>query len=51
VTEVEFIEELQHPPARVRKIIEGKSLTTTGKALLVKAKVPAQAVRIFRIDY
>lgn len=51
VAEVEFIEKLQLPPARVREIIDGKSLATTGKTLHVRAKVPAQAVRIFRIDY
>ena len=51
VAEVEYTEGLQHPPARLRETIEGKSLSTTGKTLQVRAGVPAQALRIFRIDY
>lgn len=51
VAEVEFTEELLHPPARLREIIDGKSLATTGKTLQLRAEVPARAIRIFRIDY
>jgi len=48
VAEVEFAEDLQHPPARVREIIEGKALPTTGKTLHLRAAVPAQAAKIFQ---
>jgi hypothetical protein len=51
LAEVEFTEDLQHPPARLRETIEGKALSTTGKTLRARAEVPAQVVRVFRIDY
>jgi len=51
VAKVEFSEELPHPATRVREIIEGKQLAPNGKTLQVRTEVPAQGVRIIRIEY
>jgi beta-galactosidase len=49
--EVEFEETLERPAASVREIVTGGTRKTDGKRLAVKTEVPAQAVRIYRIDY
>jgi len=48
---VEFAEELERPAGNVREIVTGENRKPEGKQFVVKAKVPAQAVRIYRIDY
>jgi len=49
--EVEFAEELERSAANVREIVTGDNTKSEGKRFAAKAKVPAQAVRIYRIDY
>jgi hypothetical protein len=49
--EVEFAEELERPAASVRKIVTGEMRKAEGKRFAVKTEVPAQTVRIYRIDY
>jgi hypothetical protein len=49
--EVEFMETLGRPAANVREIATGETRKTEGKQFTVKTEVPAQAVRIYRIDY
>lgn len=49
--EVEFTENLAHPAARVREIVEDKTLVTSGRRFQVRTAVPGQAVRIYRIHY
>jgi len=49
--EVEFAEELERPAARVREIVTAETRKAEGKRFAVKTEVPAQAVRIYRIDY
>ena len=49
--EVEFAEELQRPAASVREIVTGEIRKAEGKRFAVNTKVPAQTVRIYRIDY
>ena len=48
---VEFAEELQRPATSVREIVTGDMRKTEGKRFAVKTEVPAQTVRIYRIDY
>lgn len=49
--EVEFAEELERFVAGVQEIVKGEKRKDVGKRFAVKAEVPAQAVRIYRIDY
>jgi beta-galactosidase len=49
--EVEFAEILQRSAVNVREIVTGETRQAKGKQFAVKAEVPAQAVRIYRIDY
>ena len=49
--EVEFAEILQRSAVNVREIVTGETRQAKGKQFAVKADVPAQAVRIYRIDY
>jgi hypothetical protein len=49
--EVEFAEELERPAASVREIVTGEMRKAEGKRFAVKTEVPAQTVRICRIDY
>ena len=49
--EVEFAEELGRPATRVVEIEGGEGLKTAGKHFAVKTEVPAQAVKVYRIDY
>ncbi len=48
---VEFAEDLERPAVRVREIITGETQEGAGRRFAVKAEVPAEAVRIYRIDY
>jgi hypothetical protein len=49
--EVEFTEQLAHPPTRARDIVNGETVGTSGQRFQVKTQVQAQAVKIYRIDY
>jgi len=49
--EVQFRETLGRPAANVREIVTGETRKTEEKQFTVKTEVPAQAVRIYRIDY
>jgi len=48
---VEFRRELEKPASRIREITTDEKITTTGNALLIKTEVPAQSVRVYRIDF
>ncbi len=48
--EVEFAQTLARPAANVREIVTAETWETEGKRFM-KTGVPAQAVRIYRIDY
>ena len=50
-TSVEFNRTLEKPASSVREIITGYKIEPTGRTLNLKAEVPAQSVRIYRIDY
>jgi hypothetical protein len=49
--EVQFAEQLERPPVNAREIVTGETRKTERKQFTVKTEVPAQAVRIYRIDY
>jgi hypothetical protein len=49
--EVEFAETLERPAVSVREIVTGETRQADGKQFAVKTEVPAQALRIYRIDY
>jgi hypothetical protein len=48
---VTFTEELRRPVAGVREILSGEKVGVAGKRFAIKTEVPAQAVRVYRIDY
>jgi beta-galactosidase len=48
---VEFLETLEKPPVKVWEIISGDTPNLEGKRFSVTTEVPAQAVRIYRIDF
>lgn len=47
---VEFQRDLERPAKSIREITTGSSQVTTGTHLEIKTEVPADAVRIYRID-
>jgi hypothetical protein len=49
--EVDFAEQLEHPAVRVREIVTEGPVVSSGKRFQVRATVPPQAVRIYRVDY
>lgn len=48
---VELAENLARPASTVREIVTGTSEKPNGNRFTISAQVPAQAVRIYRIDY
>lgn len=48
---VEFTRALEKPTSRIREIMTGQELAHTGTDLNLKAVVPAESVRIYRIDF
>lgn len=48
---VEFSRALEKPASSIREITTGQNIAPTGTNLELKADVPAQAVRIYRIDF
>jgi hypothetical protein len=49
--EVVFEEDLEKPAVGAREIVQDKKIDMNGKGFAVKTVVPAQSVRIWRIDY
>lgn len=49
--EVDFSEEFERPAAKVREIATGEIKQVQGKRFVLKMKMPAETVRIYRIDY
>jgi hypothetical protein len=48
---VEFKRLLEKPAIAVNEISTSQRITTTGTQLEIKTEVPAESVRIYRIDY
>jgi hypothetical protein len=48
---VEFQRQLERPAASINEIISGQKVTSAGTDFRVKADVPAESLRIYRIDY
>lgn len=48
---VEFSRELEKPASKIREIMTDQKITAAGKSLALRTDVPAQSVRIYRIDY
>jgi beta-galactosidase len=48
---VEFARGLERPASSVREIVTGQKIASQGTNLSLKADVPAQSVRIYRIDF
>ncbi len=48
---VEFVRELEKPATGIHEIVTGQQITPSGMRLDLKADVPAESVRIFRIDF
>lgn len=48
---LEFARVLEKPASRIREIMTGQELAQRGTFLSLKADVPAQSVRIYRIDF
>jgi hypothetical protein len=48
---VEFRRGLGKAATRIQEVTTGVTIPTTGAALQLKAEVPAQSVRVYRIDY
>jgi len=47
----DFRRDLEKPASGIREIMTGEKIVTTGNRLLLRAEVPAQSVRIYRIDF
>jgi beta-galactosidase len=48
---VEFARVLEKPASHIREIMTGQEIAHTGMQLNLKANVPAQSVRVYRIDF
>jgi len=48
---VEFRRTLESPASRIREIMTGQELTPSGSDLQLNAEIPAQSVRIYRIEF
>jgi len=48
---VEFARTLERPATRISEIMTGHKTLPTGTNLDLKAEVPAQSVRVYRIDF
>ena len=48
---LEFARTLERPASRIREITAGHEVAPTGTRLSLKAAVPAQRARIYRIDF
>jgi beta-galactosidase len=48
---VEFSRTLERPASRISEIMTGQEVTPTATGLNLKAEIPAQSVRIYRIEF
>jgi beta-galactosidase len=48
---VDFSRELEKAPSRVREITANQTIPATGATLRIRTEVPAESVRIYRIDF
>jgi hypothetical protein len=48
---VEFARTLERPASRVWEIMTSQVVNPTGTELTLKASIPAQSVRIYRIEF
>jgi len=48
---VEFNRDLERPASSIREIVTGEKIAPSGMHLDLRAEVPAESVRIFRIDF
>lgn len=48
---VEFRRSLEKPAAKIRDVTTGSAISPTANVLYLKAEVPAQSVRVYRIDF
>jgi beta-galactosidase len=48
---VEFVRSLEKPASSIREMVTGQEIASTGSKLDLKAQVPAQTARIYRIDF
>ena len=51
VARVEYACALEKPASRIRELVTGESLETSGERFRLRAEIPAQAVRVYRVDY
>jgi hypothetical protein len=49
--QVDFQRVLEKPASAINEIVAGQKFPPTGINLELKAEVPAESVRIYRIDY
>jgi hypothetical protein len=48
---VEYTLALRSEPRHVRELVTGEAMRVTGKTLPLRLALPAEAVRVFRIEY
>jgi hypothetical protein len=48
---VDFSRDLEKPASRIREITKDLKITPTGTSLALRTEIPAQSVRIYRIDF
>jgi len=48
---VKFRRDLEKPASGIREIMTDEKITTAGTSLLLRTEVPAQSVRLYRIDF
>jgi beta-galactosidase len=48
---VQFVRSLERPASGIREIVTGQKISPTGTNLDLKSEVPAESVRIYRIDF
>jgi beta-galactosidase len=48
---VKFRRDLEKPASGIREIMTDEKITTMGTSLLLRTEVPAQSVRLYRIDF
>jgi hypothetical protein len=49
--QVAFSRDLAKPASKIREIVTGEKIQASGPRLALRTNVPAQSVRIYRIDY
>ena len=48
---VEFNHELEKPASGIREVMTNQTIAPAGKSFKIKADIPAQGVRVYRIDF